>query len=355
MDAIPLVPEPTLAQYAALAEELREVRADGKDAAAGWATRWLDTLAAAHGGALGHEVRATLERAAFHIEQLVRAQAATPRSLAGAEEVLARLHGFDGWLAFTSHLQGLMEAGSETARFEAAADAVVDGELAALRTLIGEDPALVRAISKRKHHATLLHYVAANGVEDFRQRTPSNIALVTRFLLDAGAEVDAPNGDYAGGGTALGLVATSIHPYQAGVQIELMEILVAAGASVEGLPGGWRPMDAALANGCPEAAAWLADHGARVSLVSAAALGRMERLAAELAGASRAELDEAFILACGYGHLSAAEALLDHGVDIEAGDGRAMRLALAYGHTAVVDLLRARGAATPARLRPPQR
>jgi len=347
MDAIPLVPRPTLAQYTALAEELRDVRADGSDAAADWATRWLDSLAAMSGGALGHEIRANIGRAAFHIERLVRAEAATPRSLAGAEEVLARLHGFDSWLAFASHLQGLMEAGSATARFEAAADAVVNGELAALRVLVGEDPALVRATSQRHHHATLLHYVAANGVEDFRQRTPSNIVEVTRFLLDAGAEVDAPNDDYAGGGTALGLVATSIHPCAAGVQIALMEILVAAGASVEGLPGGWRPIDAAVANGCPEAATWLAENGARVTIISAAALGRADRLEAELEGATRAEIEEAFILACGYGHIRAAELLLDHGVDIEAGDGRAMRLALQYGHADTVEMLRARGAATP--------
>jgi len=346
MDAIPLVLQPTLAEYTALAEELRDVRADGSDAVADWARRWLDRLATTRAGALGHEIRATIERAAFHIEQLVRSQAATPRSLAGAEEVLARLHGFDGWLAFASHLQGLMETGSATARFEAAADAVVDGELAALQTAVAHDPALIRATSQRRHHSTLLHYVAANGIEDFRQRTPSNIVEVTRFLLAAGAEVDAPNADYAGGGSALGLVATSIHPYNAGLQIQLMEILVAAGANLEGLPGGWRPVDAALANGCPEAAGWLADRGARLTIISAAALGRMERLEAELEGATRAEIEEAFVLACGYGHTRAAEVLLDHGVDIEAGDGRAMRLALEYGHDATVAMLRERGAAT---------
>jgi ankyrin repeat protein len=238
-----------------------------------------------------------------------------------------------------------MEPGSTTARFEAAADAIVDGDLAALRAAIDADPALVRATSKRHHHATLLHYVAANGIEDFRQRTPANIVEVTRFLLASGAEVDAPNDDYAGGGTALGLVATSIHPCNAGVQIALMEILVAAGARVEGLPGGWRPMDAAVANGCPEAAAWLADNGARVTLISAAALGRIDRLEAELEGATRPDLEQAFILASGYGHTAAAELLLDRGVDIDAGNGRAMRLALQYGHDATVEMLRARGAA----------
>src|SRR5688572_24815212 len=139
-------------------------------------------------------------------------------------------------------------------RFEAAADAVVDGDVAKLRALLDEDPALIRATSTRRHHSTLLHYVSANGIEDFRQRTPKNIVDVARLLIDAGAEIDAPNDDYGGRGTTLGLVATSAHPRIAGVQIALMELLVGAGANIDGLAGGWSPIDAALANGCPEAA-----------------------------------------------------------------------------------------------------
>jgi len=70
--------------------------------------------------------------------------------------------------------------------------------------------------STRDHHSTLLHYVSANGVEDFRQKTPPNIVEITNLLLDAGAEVDAESDAYGGGCTTLGLVATSVHPEQAG-------------------------------------------------------------------------------------------------------------------------------------------
>src|SRR5436190_1747092 len=70
-------------------------------------------------------------------------------------------------------------------------DAVLAGDLATLNALLREHPDLIRAHSKRVHHATLLHYVAANGVEDFRQKTPPNAVAVARFLLDAGAKVDA--------------------------------------------------------------------------------------------------------------------------------------------------------------------
>ena len=36
-------------------------------------------------------------------------------------------------------------------------------------------PELIRQRSSREHRSTLLHYVSANGIEDFRQRTPPNI------------------------------------------------------------------------------------------------------------------------------------------------------------------------------------
>ena len=75
--------------------------------------------------------------------------------------------------------------------FETAVEAVIAGDLDTLRALLRSDPSLVRARSQREHHATLLHYVSANGVEDERQKTPPNAVEVARTLLEAGAEVDA--------------------------------------------------------------------------------------------------------------------------------------------------------------------
>src|SRR5919206_4396138 len=109
--------------------------------------------------------------------------------------------------------------------FEAAADAVVSGDIAALQRMLRADPDLVRARSERKHHATLLHYVGANGVEDERQRTPKNIVEVARVLLDAGADIHAMADIYRGSDT-FGLAATSCHPRDAGVQIPLLEFLI---------------------------------------------------------------------------------------------------------------------------------
>src|SRR5947207_2774400 len=41
---------------------------------------------------------------------------------------------------------------------------VVSGDTTTLRQMLQQDPELVQARSTRKHHATLLHYIAANGV-----------------------------------------------------------------------------------------------------------------------------------------------------------------------------------------------
>ena len=105
--------------------------------------------------------------------------------------------------------------------------------MATLKRLLDENPQLIRARSTREHQATLLHYVSANGVEGYRQKTPNNAAKVAEILLQAGAEVDAEAQVYDGGATTLGLAATSIHPEQAGVQDRLMEILLEHGAAID--------------------------------------------------------------------------------------------------------------------------
>jgi hypothetical protein len=87
-------------------------------------------------------------------------------------------------------------------------DAVVAGDADTLTHLLNQNPELIHVRSMRTHHATLLHYVGANGVEGWRQRTPKNAVRIAEILLDAGSEVDAAADMYHGGCTTLGLVAT---------------------------------------------------------------------------------------------------------------------------------------------------
>jgi len=133
-------------------------------------------------------------------------------------------------------------------KFEEAADAIVSGDIDTLTRLLDENPELIHERSTRKHRCTLLHYVGANGFEGFRQKSPKNAVEIAELLLERGADVDAVTSGEMGVGTTLGLVATSVHPHRAGVQIPLLELLIKHGASVEGLPGKWNPLSAALAN-----------------------------------------------------------------------------------------------------------
>jgi hypothetical protein len=288
----------------------------------------------------------------FHprLTKLVEAEIASANlSLADAQWVIAREHAFESWPKFALHLQELIRNDSPVSRFELAADAIVAGDVPALKRLLREEPELVHARSTREHAAPLIHYVAANGVEDFRQKTPKNIVEITRVLLGAGAEVDAYNRAYGGPSTALGLAATSYHPAKAGVQLELLQEFLNAGASVDGAPGGWNPLVAALHNGRGEAAEFLANRGARLDLEGAAGTGRVDAVVSYVGedgtlkgGASREQLNYGFTWACEYGHTSVIRFLLGRGFkpdgDFMQGE-TGLHWAAYGGHAEIVDLL----------------
>lgn len=135
-------------------------------------------------------------------------------TLADAQFFVARGHGVAGWPKFAKHLEALARASSPVSKFEAAVDAIVSGDAARLELRLSENPELVRARSTRAHRSTLLHYVSASGVEDFRQKTPKNIVEITKLLMKSGADVNAESDAYGGRSTTLGLTATSWHDNQ---------------------------------------------------------------------------------------------------------------------------------------------
>jgi hypothetical protein len=142
---------------------------------------------------------------------------ASALGLEDARIVIAREHAFDRWddlRAFTV----AVDREPTVRRFEAAVDAVVGGDLDALRGMLREYPELVRTRSTRRHHATLLHYLGANGVEQGRQKTPANATAIARALLEAGAEVDALADMYGARRTTMSLLISSSPPREAGLQ-----------------------------------------------------------------------------------------------------------------------------------------
>ncbi|HVP00717.1 MAG TPA: ankyrin repeat domain-containing protein [Bryobacteraceae bacterium] len=221
--------------------------------------------------------------------------------------------------------------------FESAADAVVAGDAAALARMLGENSELVRERSARDHRSLLLHYVSANGVEDFRQKTPPNIVEIARMLLDAGADVNAESKAYGGGSTALGLTATSIHPEKAGLQIGLMELLLARGARIDkGM------VNACLANGRGRAAEFLASRGAHLDLEGAAGVGRLD-LVQEFFDAAAKQITDGLGWACEYARLDIVRFLLDKNLSREALD-RGLHWAAYAGEPEIVKMLLDRGA-----------
>ena len=118
------------------------------------------------------------------------------------------------------------------ATFEQAADAVVQGDIPALRNLLADDPVLASARSRRPHRCTLLHYLGANGIESERAKTPANAVEVIRVLLAAGADPNASCYTYRGGPdeTTLGLLTSSSHPRDAGLTLSMVAALVDGGA-----------------------------------------------------------------------------------------------------------------------------
>jgi ankyrin repeat protein len=267
-------------------------------------------------------------------------------TLADAQLLIAHSCAFESWPKFKKHIEAVLRKSSRVSRFESAVDAVVTGEVATLKRLLRENPELIKQRSTRAHQSTLLHYVSANGVEDFRQKTPKNAVEVTRILLAAGAEVDAENAD-GGRSTALGLVATSVHPARAGVQIALLELLLQAGASPNGLPGGWNPLIAALHNGRGDAAKFLAERGARLDLEGAAGVGRLDAVKTSFAPDGKlkppgtpSQMEDGFLWACEYGHYAVIEFLLEKGIDVATKRGcTGLHWASYGGHLDVVRLL----------------
>ena len=357
-DALPLPPRPNLERYKKLAKELIKACKSGDENAIGnWAEQWIPALARLVGWKNTHRALARMGRWTNDVEDFARRSllgsgpADRKCVLADAQFVIARSHGFESWPKFAKHLEALARKSSSVSRFEAAADAIVSGNVATLKQLLREDTNLIHESSTREHGATLLHYVSANGVEGYRQKTPNNIVAITEMLLNAGAEIDATANVYGGGYTTLGLAATSVYPERAGVQEALLQTLLDHGAKLEQLSiagNGQSIVIASLANGRPKAAAFLASRGARLGLVETAALGRLAIVKSFFQddgsmkpNVHKEQLNEGFVYACGYGHYSVVEFLLTKGVDLaaQAGGQTGLHWAVIGEHLDIVKLL----------------
>jgi len=271
-----------------------------------------------------------------------------------AKVALARGYHFEDWESLEEWVKEVTDKNTDICKFEHAVDDLVFGNIDSLRTRLEKYPHLVQLRSTRVHHSMLIHYVGANGVEDYRQRSPENIVAILKLLLDSGSELD-PLADMYGGSTPFGLAATSIWPARANVLIPLLKAFLDAGVKIDksGAAGNQQGVIiGCLHNGRPQAASFLAQQGAKLDLEGAAGVGNLEMVKSFFdadgqltSGATRKQMEYGYVWACEYGHRDVVEFLLDKGIStgIQVESLSGLHWAIVGGHLSVVKLFINRG------------
>lgn len=194
--------------------------------------------------------------------------------------------------------------------FREAVNAIEQGNFTTLRTLLTEHPHLIsmrldvpeEGYFKQPY---LLWFVADNPIR--HGKLPPNIVELTDLMIQKIEEQNLDSKAFQLGYT-LSLVVTGHTPKVSGVQIELMDLLIDAGAN----PGGTH---GALAHGNMEAAERLLEKGSPLTLTAAVCLDRSEELPKLVEAASTADLQVALVAAAFFGKVPALKYLLEHGAD----------------------------------------
>lgn len=214
-------------------------------------------------------------------------------------------------------------------RFHDAVAAVDIGDLSRLRHLLATTPDL--AGTRLEEPGPWLLDSFGGTIPDFFRRPyllwfaaedpvrngtlPANIADAARLVIDV-ARQHAPETVQEQVDYGLRLVAWSWIARKAGVQVDLIDVMLDAGASPDGRP------DDALVNRNIDAAAHLIARGAPITLGAAACLDRWHDVSRFGPLASAAERQCAFVLAALNGNARALTALLAIGADVNAHSAR---------------------------------
>ena len=216
----------------------------------------------------------------------------------------------------------LEDSTSFDVRMREAVSAIDAGDVETLEQLIATHPELVqqrlqspgawlrdvvgKSLDGFFRQPYLLWFVAEDPVRN--GRLPANIAQVARAIIDAARQLSVSTLqeqlDYA-----LTLVSYSWIARQSGVQLELIDVLVDAGAALSRTP------NCALVNGNIAAAAHLVDRGATLTLAAALCLGKFDDADRLVASAGDGEKQFALVMSALRGQAEAVSRILRAGAD----------------------------------------
>ena len=241
--------------------------------------------------------------------------------------------------------------------FREAVAAIDAGDIAMLERLVRANPALVRerlaspgawlrdkvggALDGFFQRPYLLWFVAEDPVRN--GTLPANIAAVARAIIEAARRENESNLqeqlDYA-----LTLVSWSWIARQHGVQLDLIDVLVDAGAAFDGNQNN------ALVNGNFAAAEHLVTRGAKLTLEVALCLGWWDDVDRLLPTVSDNDKQCAFVLSALHGKADALQRMIRAGADVNAPSaglyphGTPLHHAVSSGSLAAVKVLVEAGA-----------
>jgi len=195
--------------------------------------------------------------------------------------------------------------------FREAVEAIDAGNITKLKQLLDEHPNLVKErldVPKEGYfqHPYLLWFIADNPIR--YDKLPANIVEVTRVIIEA--LQNNPTDSYQHQlDYTLGLVATGRIPKECGVQIELIDLLIDAGARVGRVHG-------ALAHNNIDAAAHIINKGGELTLAAAVGLKRMDDVIRLAGNATAYDMQVALLVAAFFGNVEMISFLLKTGVDV---------------------------------------
>lgn len=195
--------------------------------------------------------------------------------------------------------------------FREAVEAIDSGNLLLLEQLLSEHPELLRQrsdVPKEGYFKEpyLLWFIADNPIRN--EKLPANIVDIAKLIIGFVKREAADSLEHQVN-YALGLVETGRIPKECGVQIELVDVLIEAGAK----PG---KAIGALANSNTEAAAHIINRGGEITLTAAICLEWKDQIEELLPKADDKEEQLALVAASFYGKAAMVDLLIQFGANV---------------------------------------